>query len=131
MVRWEVAAADPAMAQAERRAAAAAGLSLRRLRSRRPLRAGLRLEVRSAVDALAHMRAVVRMTGSRRRVRLAPLDGRILASRPWRPRLRFPRAVRALARSAGRRALTVRVTITLADPGAELATRRFRVRLRR
>ena len=130
VVRWEV-AADPAAALAERRAAAAAGLSLRRLRSRRPLRAGLRLEFRSAVDALAHVRAVVRLKGSRRRVRLAPLDARILAARPWRPRLRFPRAARALARKAGRRALSVRVTITLADPGAELVTRSFRVRLRR
>ena len=72
VVRWEVAAADPAMTQAQRRAAAAAGLSLRRLRSRRPLRAGLRLEVRSAVDALgAH--------ASRRP------DDRLASPRPPRP----------------------------------------------
>ena len=60
----------------------------------------------------------------------APVDGRIVAARPWRPRLRFPRSVPALARGAGRRELRVRVTITLADPGAELVTRRFRVRVR-
>ena len=77
------------------------------------------------------MTGTVQVRGARRRVRLTPLDASVTAAAQRMLRLRFPRPARALARHAGRRALVVRVTVTLADPGAELTTRRFRLVVRR
>jgi uncharacterized delta-60 repeat protein len=125
-VTWDIIAPGDA-ALAQRRAAARAGLSVRLAGTRPvPRRGRLRLTIRSTVNALVHVAGTVRVSGARQRARLPSLDARAEAGRPSRVTLRLPRA----ARSVRRRALVVRLTVTLADPEAELATKRFRLAVR-
>ena len=133
---WEVVAPRAAVVApetlTERRAAARAGLAVRVAGTRRSVRrGGLPVSIRSAVGALVHVRGTVAVRGSRRRVRLRSLDTRVEPGRDSRVRLRFPKAARVLARKAGRRALVVRLTVTLADADVELATRRLRLEVPR